>query len=852
MFPRPYFSSTESNSYNSGVTFPDALSSFILSNAESALPTAAGSPAAASSAAAPAPTTSVLATGNSPSWIATLEDPVISADMTAASAGGTVSETGMAELFTGLAAELTSNNTTLSASQLSDLKTIASDLNVGETASSYITFITDALILGNAANATWTGGNATATTLGDLTIGSTATQLSELTGKWFLGTDLPSDVVSMTGYPTFTVSYSADTAPLYSSGGPSISDVNQGYLGDCYLMACVAEVAHQNPSLITSMITANGNNSYGVRFVVDGAAEYVTVSNTLADGGTIFNSGPAIWASLIEQAYAQLQASGVVTGNNVNDGNSWSTIGNGGAPEYALAEITGATKITDFSASGSSWNQYVYNNSLTPQSSSTGIGSASVLSTVTSDLTANDDVILSSNTNAYASNGMQTLVADHAFSVYGYDSATGDLELRNPWGTESRQTWDTTFEVALSTLLAARDTITIDNVGAVATSTAIPTITGVVETPSSGDLNAGKSVTITLDFNAAVTVTGGTPTLTLNDDGTATYASGSGSAALNFSYTVGASNSDVSSLTVNAVNPNGATIADSAGNAQLSLSSLTQSGPQIDTTIPTATSIVEAPSTGAVTAGEQVVFTLNLTEAVTVSGMPSLTLNDGGVATFSGGSGSISLTFSYTVAASNSDVAALTVTAVNLNGGSIEDGAGNNANLALSGLSQTGPQVAEMSTTEIDEIYQAVLQRAPTAAEVATWLATEPPVGEAAIISALVDSPEARQYVYPVIEIIELATGLAPTSGQVDGWVNAVRAYVAQGETLVQALTAVAFAFTNDNTAFENEYGTTSTSIIKGIYANAFGTTPMPAQISAWSVDTPAENSLCVRRQHRL
>ena len=368
-----------------------------------------------------------------------------------------------------------------------------------------------------------------------------------------------------------------------------------------------------------------------------------------------------------------------------------------------------------------------------------------------------------------------------------------------------------------------------------------PTITAAVETPSTGDLNAGKTVTITLDFSTPVAISGGTPTLTLNDGGIATYSSGSSSAALSFVYTVAASDSDLSSLTVVAVNLNGSTIAGSAGNAQVSLSGLTQSGPQIDTTIPTVTSIVEAPSTGAVTAGEQVVFTLNLTEAATVSGTPSLTLNNDGVATFSGGSGSTSLTFSYTVAASNTDVAALTVTAVNLNGGSIEDGAGNNANLALSGLSQTGPQVAEMSTTEIDEIYQAVLQRAPTAAEVATWLATEPPVGEAAIISALVDSPEAQQYVYPVIQIIELATGLAPTSGQVDGWVNAVRAYVAQGETLAQALTAVAFAFTNDNTAFENEYGTTSTSIIKGIYGNAFGTTPTPAQISAWSVDTPAE-----------
>jgi hypothetical protein len=118
-----------------------------------------------------------------PSWVATLADSVIKADMTAADVGGTVSETGMAQLFTDLAAELTTSKTTLSASQLSDLKTIAADLNVGETASSYVTYLTDALILGNTANAKWTGGAASSTTLGNLAVGTTATHLTELDDK---------------------------------------------------------------------------------------------------------------------------------------------------------------------------------------------------------------------------------------------------------------------------------------------------------------------------------------------------------------------------------------------------------------------------------------------------------------------------------------------------------------------------------------------------------------------------------------------------------------------------------------------------------------------------------------------
>ena len=149
-----------------------------------------------------------------------------------------------------------------------------------------------------------------------------------------------------------------------------------------------------------------------------------------------------------------------------------------------------------------------------------------------------------------------------------------------------------------------------------------PELISIMESPASGDLNAGKTVTLKLNLNGAVTVTGGTPTLTLNDGGTATYTGGSGSNALTFSYTVGAGQ-NTAALAATAVNLNSATITDSAGNAaNLSLSGLTQSGPQIDTTTPTIASLAESPSTGDLSAGKTVTFTLNLNEAVTVLAAP--------------------------------------------------------------------------------------------------------------------------------------------------------------------------------------------------------------------------------------
>ena len=114
-----------------------------------------------------------------------------------------------------------------------------------------------------------------------------------------------------------------------------------------------------------------------------------------------------------------------------------------------------------------------------------------------------------------------------------------------------------------------------------------PSMTSIAESPASGDLNAGKTVTLTLKLSEAVTVAGGTPKLTLNDGGTATYTGGSGTNALTFSYTVGAGQ-NTPALAATGINLNSATVADGAGNAaNLSLSGLTQSGPQIDTSAPT-------------------------------------------------------------------------------------------------------------------------------------------------------------------------------------------------------------------------------------------------------------------------
>jgi Domain of unknown function (DUF4214)/Calpain family cysteine protease len=435
-----------------------------------------------------------------PSWINQISDAILRSDMAIAGGNGAVSEVAMAQLFKDLASEI--NPTTgLSNSQLTDLKLIAANLNNGESVSSYVNFITNALVNGDTQNATWTGGANSSSTLGNLAVGTKATVLNELIGKWFLGTDLPS-IAHLSSINTNTTSYSANVNSVFGVNGPQMADVNQGRIGDCYVCAALAEVAYANPLAIQSMITSNGNDTYGVRFYVNGTPHYVTVNNQLPNGGAVFLSGPDLWASLIEKAYAQLQAGGDLTGNSSSYyGNAYATIGNGGWPWYTLEEITGASQITNLvAANGSSWTIRYLNQNLNLQSSTSGFSDAAALNLITTSLAKGNDVILSSYSNAYDTYGKQTLVSSHALSIYGYDTTTGLLELRNPWGTVKGQNWDTTFEISLSTLLAAGDIITIDNLNGSANATQV------VSSYPTGGVSASSASTATTVTDTAANI----------------------------------------------------------------------------------------------------------------------------------------------------------------------------------------------------------------------------------------------------------------------------------------------------------------------------------------------------------
>jgi ribosomal protein L30E len=227
-----------------------------------------------------------------------------------------------------------------------------------------------------------------------------------------------------------------------------------------------------------------------------------------------------------------------------------------------------------------------------------------------------------------------------------------------------------------------------------------PAPTGAIATsatasPGTGIEHAGDTVTLTLGFNGAVTVTG-TPTLTLNDGGTATYVSGSGTSALTFRTTVASTDTNTSALAITAANlPSGASIKDASGvAADLSGAVKTFSGLQIDPILPAVTQVTASPGTGIEHVGDTVALTLGFNEAMTVSGTPTLTLNDGDSATYVSGSGTSALTFRTTVASTDTGTSALAITAANVpSGASIKDASGISADLSGAVKTFSGLQI---------------------------------------------------------------------------------------------------------------------------------------------------------------
>ena len=229
----------------------------------------------------------------------------------------------------------------------------------------------------------------------------------------------------------------------------------------------------------------------------------------------------------------------------------------------------------------------------------------------------------------------------------------------------------------------------------------------VTVTGGSGKTNKiGDVIELTATFAQAVTVTG-TPTIGLTVGSTpknAVYVSGTGTTALKFRYTVVASDLDSDGVDViGLINLSGtATLTDATGAVPLSFTTPATSTVLVDGVAPQTLGTIAGPTPGTYQTGDKLSFSVPFNDTITVTGTPTLAFTIGGItrqANYSNGTGTTTLTFEYTVVASDAATSVvLAANAISTSGGSIKDAAGNDATLASGASTFTGVNINRISS----------------------------------------------------------------------------------------------------------------------------------------------------------
>jgi len=219
--------------------------------------------------------------------------------------------------------------------------------------------------------------------------------------------------------------------------------------------------------------------------------------------------------------------------------------------------------------------------------------------------------------------------------------------------------------------------------------TNVPVLMYITSDNQDGYYNAGKKITIDVEFNKAVTFNGTSPTLALNSGSTAAVFITTGSQLIHkFEYTVGASDStNKDKLVVSKINYG--TCTGAGGNAVLNLDGRNLDKNKniiIDTTPPAIKSVEALNGTENTSSyykeGQDVYLLVKFNEDIIFTpsspNNTALTLNSGGTGTNPAVSGTDSLLFTYIVG-SGQNTSQLTANGLsNVSTGVITDLAGNN------------------------------------------------------------------------------------------------------------------------------------------------------------------------------
>ncbi|MFO1326026.1 MAG: C2 family cysteine protease [Rubrivivax sp.] len=348
------------------------------------------------------------------------------------------------------------NNAPITAQEVADLQALAARGKAAFAgdgpAADYLAYVFGKLVEGSDANRFFTGGATQRSELGSLGAGASVQVLERLVAKWLTGGDMPSPSTagdSATGAPKSVVAaYAQSTGSLFVDG-ITVTDVNQGTAGDCYLIAAMGGLAQNRGAQLQSMFienaAVNGVRSWGVRFFdANGAAHWVTVNDqlpvTAAGATSLAYAGSAnkdlngeIWVPLLEKAYAQANSLGILPRAEQTGQNSFAGIEGGqGDPLGALI----AAKVISYSAPGTNFgnNGYI---TLRPFDRNDPAARAQVENDLKAAINAGKTVWLGVNDTLRDSFGNQVLVGSHAHFLLDPDPANpnnADVLVYNPWG----------------------------------------------------------------------------------------------------------------------------------------------------------------------------------------------------------------------------------------------------------------------------------------------------------------------------------------------------------------------------------------------------------------------------------
>lgn len=364
-----------------------------------------------------------------PAWIANISDPVIQKDATALNAAGIQTIATDLSLMNDVAAELSANNSTLTAAQLSGLQAIAN--NVPSPAPAYLASSLLSYVVFSGANGDY------------LQAGATAAQVTQIADGWFQGA---TSLALQTSDATAGATTAAKALPLFGASGlPSVADIHQGALADSTLLAAAMDLANTNPQALQARFVDLGNGLVAVNLHYQWY-QWVTVTDQLpvsAAGALIYSGSAENWSNLLEKAAAQLNVSGTGqtgffgdnTGLNYGDLNGISAV-----QSFTALNGSSAFQIAAYASSDPQWNSYklLFENALS----------------------AKDSLILSELGTSKDSSGNLLFTGSQSYAVLGYDAQTGDFILRNP---RSDQGATQQFEASMADIAAVQGSFIIDN-----------------------------------------------------------------------------------------------------------------------------------------------------------------------------------------------------------------------------------------------------------------------------------------------------------------------------------------------------------------------------------------------------